>query len=176
MATVERTHHAVGRRERLTTLEQRFRFRGSGASASGVSAILLDAPLTGADSVFGERPGEVGPRTAASRSLRAFSPAPGFRFDVDLAQHDAATFLVRFSQPDRTLPYLQGEVVWTIADDEGGVLLEEAINTERALRLASEPLDGPRPSLRRWLFFRAGHKQVMTRATNNIAVLLSAKG
>ncbi len=172
MTSVERTTHVLGSRQGLTTLEQRFRFAGDGANAAAIAGVLLTAPLTGGDSVFGDRPGEEGPRTDVSRTLRGFSPAPGFRFDVDLAQPDEGVFLVRFSQPDRNVPYLQGDLVWTVSDEGDSAVLDEQINTERAFRVAGEPLSGPRPSLRRWLFFRAGHKHVMSRATNNIAGLL----
>ena len=172
MATVTRTDHVLGSRQGLTTLEQRFLFAGGEATAAGVAHVLLTAPLIGADSVFGERPGEEGPRTSSSRALRGFSPAPGFRFDVDLARQDGGVFVVRFSQPDRGVPYLQGDAVWTVSDESGGAALHEEINTERALQVSSDPLSGPRPSLRRWLFFRIGHKQVMSRAASNIAALL----
>ncbi len=176
MTTVVRTHHVIGSRQGLTTLEQRFRFEGDGANPAAIVGILLTAPLTGDDSVFGNRPGNEGPRGDSSRTLRGFSPAPGFRFDVDLAQQDDGVFLVRFSQPDRKAPYLQGDLVWRVVDEGDGTVLDEEINTERAFEVASEPLSGPRPSLRRWLFFRVGHKQVMSRATNNIAVLLNGQG
>lgn len=175
MTTVERTRHVLGSRQGLTTLEQRFRFEGAGATAAAIAGVLLTAALTGGESVFGDRPGEEGPRTDTSRTLRGFSPAPGFRFDVDLAQQDGAVFLVRFSQPDRKVPYLHGDLLWTVADEAGGAVLDEQINTEQAFQVASEPLSGPRPSLRRWLFFRAGHTRVMSRATNNIALLLNGR-
>ncbi len=174
MTTVVRTSHVLGSRQGLTTLEQGFRFEGEGAAADAICRLLLTAPLTGTDSVFGDRPGEEGRRTdSSSRTLRGFSPAPGFRFDVDLAQHRNGVLLVRFSQPDRKVPYLQGDFVWTVADDGDGAVFEEQINTEKALEVASEPLAGPRPSVRRWLFFRAGHKQVMNRAASNLAALLN---
>lgn len=173
MATVVRTKHLLGRRQGLTTLEQRFRFGGEGANAAAVASVLLTAPLIGGDSVFGERPGEEGPRTDSSRTLGGFSPAPGFRFDVTLAQQEMGVFLVRFSQPDRKVPYLQGEVVWIIADEGDGAAFDEQINTESAFQVANEPLRGPGPSLRRWLFFQVGHKNVMNRATNRIAVLIN---
>lgn len=173
MTTVVRTSYVLGSRQGLTTLEQRFRFGGDGANAVAIAGVLLMAPLTGGESVFGDRPGEEGPRTDSSRILLGFSPAPGFRFDVDLAQQDEGVFLVRFSQPDRKVPYLHGDLVWTVEDEGDGAVLHEQINTETAFQVASEPLSGSRRSLRRWLFFRAGHKQVMSRATNNIAVLLN---
>lgn len=170
MATVERTRHRLGSRHGLTTLEQRYRFAGERGDA--IARVLLTAALTGGDSIFGDRPGEEGARTKSTRTLRGFSPAPGFRFDVVLGHYDESTFLVRFSQPDRKVPYLQGHLVWAVADEGDDAILDEQINTERALQIAGEPLTGPRPSLRRWLFFRAGHKQVMSRATRNIGLLL----
>jgi len=171
MTTVVRTHHALGRRRGLTTLEQRFRFMDGGGAAA-IAGILLSAPLVGRDSIFGDRPGDEGARSDTSRTLRKFSPAPRFQFDVDLAQQEEGLFLVRFSQPGRDVPYLQGDFVWWVADENGGAVLDEHINTERALLLVGEPLSGPRPSLRRWLFFRAGHIQVMKNAMSNIALLL----
>lgn len=101
MTTAVRTNHALGSRQGLTTLEQRFRFAGDGARAIAIARLLLTARLTGADSVFGARPGDEGARTESSWTLRRFSPAPGHRFDVHLTQQDDSTFLVRFSQPDR---------------------------------------------------------------------------
>ena len=70
------------------------------------------------------------------------------------------------------MPYLQGSFVWAVSDAGDGAVFDEQINTERALQVAAEPLTGPRPSLRRWLFFRAGHKQVMAKATANLATLV----
>jgi hypothetical protein len=175
MATVERTRHVLGAHGRLTTLEQQYRFEGHGATAAAIAGVLLASPLIGSESVFGKRPGAAGPRSDSSRTLRGFSPAPGFHFDVDLAQHDEGVFRVRFSQPDRDVPYLQGELSWTVVDDRDGAVLDEQINTKQAFEVASEPLTGPRPSLRRWLFFRAGHKLVMSRATRNIARILEPR-
>lgn len=170
MTKVIRTRSVLGRRGNLTTLEQQFRF--TGASAGAVTGLLLTAPLTGPDSIFGDRPGTEDPGSESTRTLRGFSPAPGFRFDVELSRPEKHVLLVRFSQPDRRVPYLRGELVWRVFDENGAAVLEEQINTERAMEVASDPLTGPRPSLRRWLFFRAGHKQVMSRATDNLASLL----
>jgi len=170
---VRRTAHELGRSEGHTTLEQRFRFEGEGANAEAIGQLLLQAPLIGDASVFGGRPGEEGTRTEQSRSLRGFSPAPGFRFDVDLTRRGEGEFFVRFSQPERRAPYLQGDLLWLIADEDDGTVFDEQINTDRALKIVSEPLGGLQPSLRRWLFFRLGHKQVMDGATRNIATLLS---
>lgn len=174
MITVERAERNRGRRNGLVTLEQRFRFEGPGVSATAIGDLLLQAPLTGDGSIFGERPGAEGPRSTASRSLRAFSPAPGFRFDVHLERRDAGLFSVRFAQPDRKVPYLQGVFMWGIEDGNGGAVFHEQINTVRALEVGGEPVSGPKPSLRRWLFFRMGHERVMAAATTNIAALLAA--
>ena len=172
MTRVIRTSQVLSRREGLTSLEQIFLFEG--ANPEAVGDVLLTAPLVGSDSVFGRRPGEEIPRVGTSRALRGFSPAPGFRFDVELTPQDEQVFLVHFSQPDREVPYLQGDLVWRIADRPDGVVLDEQINTGQAFEVADEALTGPRPSLRRWLFFRVGHRQVMARATANIAALLDA--
>ncbi len=162
-----------GSHEGRTTLEQQFRFEG--ASAGALVDVLLSAPLVGAGSVFGTRPGREEARNGEGRRLRGFSPAPGFRFDVDLTRWDGG-FMVRFSQPARRVPYLQGGLLWALRDVEGGVVLDEQINTEAALVAGAQPLGGPRPSLRRWLFFRAGHPQVMKRATRNLAALVAGAG
>ncbi len=171
---VRRAAYVRSRRQGRDTLEQRFRFEGDGADADAIAEVLLTAPLIGEGSVFGGRPGEEGRRTDRSRSLHGFSPAPGFRFDVDLARRKGV-FHVRFSQPDRTVPYLQGDLLWTISDGADGAVLDEQINTERALEAVAEPLGGPGRSLRRWLFFRLGHKQVMSGAAGNIALLLDRR-
>lgn len=176
MAEVAQTHHAIGRLRGLRTLEQRFRFTGEGATADEIAAVLLTAPITGGGSIFGERPGKLATRTEASWTLVGFSPAPGFRFDVHLDRQSQSLFLVRFSQPDRNTPYLAGEFVWSITDEGDGAVLDEQINTERAAEVVSEPLTGPRSSIRRWLFFRVGHPQVMRRATGNVATLVRREG
>lgn len=171
MATVARTRHVLATSRGLTTLEQEFLFTGAGADAANIAAVLRTAPLVGNASIFGNRPGVEGPGTGSVRELRGFSPAPGFRFDVEMTERDEGVVVVRFSQPDRRVPYLHGAFVWTISDAGGGAVLAEAINTERALQIGEAPLTGPKPSLRRWLFFRVGHGQVMRRATHNIAAL-----
>ncbi len=173
MASVTRSVHRLSRRDGLTTLEQRFRFEGEGATAAGVAQLLRSAPLTGPGSIFGERPGTEEPATESSRRLLGFSPAPGFRFDVELTARDDGVYLVRFSQPEVATPYLQGELVWFVGEAAGGAELDEQINTERAMAVVTEPLTGPARSLRRWLFFRVGHAQVMRRATASLAELLT---
>lgn len=164
--------HLHARKHGRDVLEQRFLFEGANASASAISRILLTAPLVGERSVFGDRPGEESGKSDRSRTMRGFSPAPGFSFDVDLTPIDDEAFIVRFSQPRRRVPYLQGEFLWTVTDEQGGAVLDEQINTDRALEAVGEPLDGPRFSFRRWLFFRVGHRQVMANATRNIAALI----
>ncbi len=172
---VRRIGYVHGSWQGHDTLEQRFRFDGPGVDAQAVADVLLTAPLIGEDSVFGSRPGVEGARTDRSRSVAGFSPAPGFRFDVEITEREGS-FLVRFTQPDRSVPYLQGDLLWGITDGEAeGAVLDEQVNTERALQVVSDPLDGDRRSLRRWLFFRIGHKQVMQRATRNIAALLDRR-
>lgn len=170
MTTAVRTEHRLGKRDGYTTLEQRFRF--DGVDATAVTSVLMTAPLVGADSIFGNRPGTEVTHTAQRRSLQGFSPAPAFRFNVDMELRNQSEFVVRFTQPLRRVPYLQGSFLWTVTDEGDGAVFDEQMNTARALAVSSEPLGGPRPSLRRWLFFRAGHKQVMANATGNIASLL----
>jgi len=169
---VRRSSHVLAKREGLTTLAQRFQFEGERVDAGAIAGLLLTAPLTGTDSVFGNRPGEEGERTETTRRLKGFSPAPGFRFDVDLIRQEGYVFIVRFSQPERSVPYLEGDLLWLITDDPDGTVLDEQINTKRAMQSVNEPLGGRRTSLRRWLFFRLGHKQVMSAATKNLARLL----
>lgn len=173
MATVTRTHHELGKRRGATTLRQVFRFEGKRLTPARIGDILMTAPLTGVESIFGERPGREAERpSATARVLNGFSPVAGFKFDVRLERQAEGVFLVHFSQPGRRVPYLHGDIAWTIAEQHNGAQFEEEINTEHAMEVASEPLGGARPSIRRWLFFRAGHKQVMNGATNNIARLL----
>lgn len=168
--TVRRTNHEWTYRSGRGTLAQRFVF--DGADARAICDVLLTAPLVGERSIFGSRPGREHGRSSTSRTMRGFSPAPGFRFDVDLTAIEPCVFLVQFSQPDLQVPYLRGDVLWTISNEDGSAVFEEEINTDRALAVVAEPLGGPEPSLRRWLFFRAGHGRVMLAATSNIAALV----
>ncbi len=170
---VRRVVHELTHHEGRDALQQKFLF--AGVEAAAVADVLLTAPLVGDGSVFGNRPGAEQDRTATSRALRGFSPAPGFRFDVDLASRGEGVFVVRFSQPGRSVPYLEGDLLWTITDEAGGAVFDEQINSDRALRSVSMPLAGTRPSLRRWIFFRVGHKQVMAGATKNIAAILDGR-
>lgn len=172
-ADVERTELEHGSRQGLTTLAQRFVFSGDGLSAAGLASLLMHAPLVGERSVFGNRPGREEPAAGSgSRTVRNFSPAPGFRFDVELTRLEE-TILVRFSQPGRSRPYLQGQLAWILEDVPTGVALDEQVNTDRAMTLVDEPLSGARSSLRRWLFFRVGHVRVMRGATRNLAALVT---
>ncbi len=167
---VRRITSVHGSHEGRSTLEQRFLF--ADAHASSVADALLTAPLVGERSIFGKRPGREVARDGG-RSLRGFSPAPGFCFDVDLTPRDEGLFVVGFTQPDRATPYLEGEFTWTVQHAAHGALLDEQINTAAALAVVDEPLDGPRPSLRRRLFFLAGHRRVMQGAARNLAALLA---
>jgi hypothetical protein len=171
--SVRRSAHAFSKRQGSPALEQRFEFEGDPVDADAIVNVLLTAPLIGEGSVFGRRPGSEEPVAGSSRRLGGFSPAPGFLFDVDLAPTGHRAFRVRFSQPDRSVPYLDGDLLWTISDAAEGAVLDEQINTERAAETVGQPLGGPKPSLRRWLFFRIGHKQVMLGATKNIAAILN---
>ena len=169
-------NHSLGRHAGRATLEQGFRFDGPGADTAAICDILRRAPLVGSNSIFGDRPGDEAPTTNGTRNLRGFSPAPGFRFDVELAERSPGVFRVRFSQPDRRVPYLEGDLLWTVSAVGDSVVLGEEINTSSVLAAELQPLEGARPSLRRWLFFRAGHKQVMLGAAKNIARLVPAPG
>ncbi len=162
-----------GRYRGRPTLAQRFMFDGAGAAV--LAGVLLSAPLTGDGSIFGARPGTEEAREGGRR-LRGFSPAPGFRFDVELTPREDGLFVVRFTQPGRSTPYLRGELTWTFRDVPGGAVLDEQINTEHALAVVAEPLGGPRPSLRRRLFFKVGHRRVMQAATQNLATLAASAG
>jgi hypothetical protein len=170
---VSRVAHELIRHQGRDALAQRFLF--AGARAAAVADVLLAALLAGDSSVFGNRPGVEIERSDTSRRMRGFSPAPGFRFDVELTHRGEDGFAVRFSQPDRRVPYLRGDLLWTITDEADGAVLDEQINTERALQSLDAPLGGDRPSLRRWLFFRVGHRQVMLGATKNIAAILPTR-
>ena len=152
------------------TLSQQFRFEG--VSAASLMSGLFRAPLLGAASIFGTRPGREGERTETSWRLHDFSPVAGFIFDVELNQKGEQS-VVRFSQPGRSVPYLQGEALWTITDSGPWAQLDEQINTPAALEVVSEPLGGPRRSLRRRLFFMIGHRQVMSGAMENLATWLA---
>lgn len=167
------------------SLEQQFRFTGDRANADAILDVLLTAPLVGEHSIFGNRPGEEEGTVDRSRRVRGFSPAPGFRFDVELAERDSTTVrgassrgsavVVRFTQPDRDVPYLEGELLWIVRDQLDGPVLDEQINTPTVLQDLGAPLGGPKRSLRRWLFFKVGHQRVMRRAVRNIAQILERR-
>lgn len=168
---VQRTRHHIGRDGDETALAQRFLFEGT-VTAEAIGEVLRSSPLVGPDSVFGARSGEEVGSDTATRSLRGFSPAPGFTFDVELTERDGLVFIASFSQPGRRTPFLQGDAVWLLSDAANGAVFEEEINTDRAREHGAAPLTGPRPSLRRWLFFRVGHARVMRDATTRIARLV----
>ena len=115
MVSVHRTHHEIASHGGLTTLVQHFRFEG--ASASEVAGVLATAPLVGPDSVFGDRPGSDG-GPGSARRLTGFSPVPGFRFDVHMVELEPGVLRVRFSQPERAAPYLDGDLLWSVVDVE----------------------------------------------------------
>lgn len=161
-----------GKRAGLFTLEQRFWIEG--ARADRVATILWNEPLIGARSILGDRPGARSREEGGRRIVEGFSPVPGFRFDVILERRERLVYVVRFGQPEREVPYLKGECAWLLSDGEHGALFDEQINTDRAMEHIREPLTGPRPSLRRWLFFRVGHLLVMDQALRNIAALCSS--
>ena len=158
----------------LDTLRQSFRI--SEVPSETVADILMNAPMVGSGSLFGARPGIEAASEDGSRHLQAFSPAPGFQFDLQLKRVEALVFVVRFSQPDRASPYLAGELAWFLNNEGPGCLFNEEINTPEAAKLCKEPLRGTSPSLRRWLFFRVGHPQVMTKLMTNLAELADRMG
>lgn len=174
MTTVQRLVSRHRYRGGRGVLEQRFRFEGGSVDAESIARVLLNAPMIGTGSVFGNRPGREGERTTESRRLHGFSPAPGFRFDVELTRSEGS-FIVRFAQPDRRVAYLRGCALWILSDQVGGAELDEQVNTERALAAVGEPLGGNRPSFRRRLFFTVGHKRVMVAAMRNVATLLEPR-
>ena len=168
--SVERTSVDHGSRDGLPTLEQRFEFSGSRVDGAALADVLMSAPLLGERSIFGKRPGADSATADGHRHIRGFSPVPGFVFDVGLRPVTDG-FAVRLGQPARSRPFLDGEMLWIVADLPNGAVLDEQINTERALETV-EPLSGAARSVRRWMFFRVGHKQVMQGATKNIAALI----
>lgn len=106
-------------------------------------------------------------QTARGQGIRV---APAFVFGS--AADGAGVFGCR--EPEVVLS--RGDLLWTISTHGETSALHEQINTEQALETVAEPLGGARRSVRRWLFFRIGHRQVMLRATRNIAALLDDRG
>lgn len=162
----------IARHGGLYTLSQSFRF--SGLNSHDIATTILTKLLVGEESLLGNRPGTEVAAPEGERHLRDFSPTPGFRFDVHLRHADASLFVVQFSQPSLDTPYLSGELIWTLEDESQGSLFSEEINTPRTLDHLHHPLSGRRHSIRRWLFFRVGHPQVMNRLAINIARLAAA--
>lgn len=155
------------------TLVQRFRFEG--ATAAELAELLWTGPLVGSPAIFAGKGSDGSTDEPGARSIRGFRPAPGFRFDVRMERAGDLAFVVAFTQPDRAVPYLAGGLAWSFADDGADALLDEQINTAAARALGAEPLGGPRPSLRRWLFFRVGHGAVMDAMVANLDGLRSAQ-
>ncbi len=168
---VERVGAPVhGTHDGLASLEQKFRL--SGTTASAVADVMWTRAMIGAASILGEQPRARFETVGEARVVRDFSPVPGFRFDVALRRTSPSSFIVRFDQPDRATPYLRGEFLWSVSDSDGAAIFDEQINTPEARNHITEPLDGPKPSLRRWMFFRAGHAKVMDQALERVAALL----
>ena len=125
----------TGRADDLRTLSEQFLFPG--ASSDRLAKLLWEAPLIGDDSIFGEHPEARAEDATDVRHVSSFSPAPGFRFDVEMRRHDAGTFLMGFRQPTRIRPYLSGDFVWFVTQSQEGALFDEQINTARALEVAA---------------------------------------
>lgn len=163
---------------RLRTLSQTFAF--AGAHVDDVARVLAQAPLVGANSVFGNKKVTSAGSSGEVRRMEGFEPAPLplLRFDVGFRQEPTDTgvnVVVEFSQPGRKHPYLTGQFVWLLSDGDDGAILDEEINTPAALAMVDRPLHGHRFSARRWLFFAGGHQRLMAEATTNIRALLSTK-
>lgn len=174
--TVKREGKSIhGKKDGKPSLVQKFTF--SSTTGAAVAFTLLNKPFTGKESLFGPTPGSETPTEAKNeRHMKDFSPVPGFVFDVHFEQKTPSVFIVTFSQPKRKKAFLKGQAVWTITEGENGtVLLDEQVNTDVSVEHGAEPLVGEGGwSLRRSLFFKVGHKQVMTNLTTNIAKLLNA--
>ena len=162
----------LGRDRGLVTLQQCYRF--AAIPAARLAETLWTAPLIGAGSLFGAQPNahvEDGPN---ERVVHDFAPAPGFRFDVAMRRPEPLVFIVALTQPRRPAPYLDGELLWQMADDPAGALFAEHINTAQAQAAGARALAGAARSLRRWLFFRVGHPQVMRQLMDRMATLLDS--
>jgi hypothetical protein len=160
----------LGERKGLTTLEQRFVFEG--VTVPRLAQVIWSKPLVGDGAIFGNMARE-GQDTPRGRLARDFRPAATFCFDVRIRKESEEMFIINFSQPDRETPYLDGDALWLIYESptgEGTVLVEH-INDRVALEKRAAPLQGAKPSLRRWLFFKFGHASAMDAITNRIARL-----
>lgn len=162
----------------MRQLAQTFLFPG--ASAERLAQVLASAPLVGERSIFGPRNVSSTSSDDGVRRAVGFEPAPFalMRFDVELRQRDherGTLVLVEISQPQRRRPYLAGQFTWLLTDSTDAAVLQEEINTPAALEIVSRPLDGSRPSLRRWLFFAVGHRQVMREVATNLRALLASE-
>lgn len=172
MATVRRIGAPkVGERKGLTTLEQRFSFEG--VSTERLSATIWSRPLVGNGSILGTKAREA-QETPRGRLARDFRPASTFCFDLRIRKEAEGLFIVNFSQPNREVPFLDGDAVWTVYDNPTGegALLVEHINDVAAVEKRAAPLTGPKPSFRRWLFFKLGHASAMDEITKRIAAMV----
>ncbi len=160
----------LGEHKGHTSLEQRFLFPGQ--TYERLAKALWTRPLVGPGGLFGTK-GREGQDTPKGRLVRDFSPAPTVRYDIRIRRETESLFTVNFSQPDREVPYLDGDAVWMLYEDPtgDGALLVEHINDRQALEWRAAPLTGKKASLRRWCFFRFGHAQVMDEVTANLARL-----
>ena len=160
----------------LRTLSQTFRF--SETSMGDLARVLAKAPLTGAGSIFGNRKTKSTSTQAEVRKMIGFQPVPVplLQFDVEMRQNrteERVEVLIEFSQPELTRPYLAGQFVWLLTNTDEGAVLQEEINTPRALSIVEQPLHGHRLSLRRLLFFAGGHQRLMKDVVANLRNLLS---
>ena len=159
----------------MRSLRQTFRFRG--ATADDLARVLADAPWVGDRSIFGHRAVRSAGASGETREIIGFEPLPVplIRFDVKMSQQRAESHvqvLIEFSQPQRKRPYLAGQFVWLLSDEDGDALLQEEINTPVALGIVDRPLHGRGWSLRRYLFFAGGHERLMKDVEANVRALL----
>lgn len=159
----------VGERSGLMTLTQRFAFLG--VSHLKLAKVLWTRQLVGDGSILGDMADE-GQDTPKGRLARGFSPGGGIKCDLRIKKvNEDGLFMLNFSQPDRETPYLSGDVLWTIYESptgEGAHLVEH-INDRAALEKRALPLTGPKPSLRRWYFFKFGHAAAMDKIMKRLA-------
>ncbi len=161
----------------MRELTQTFHFPG--ASADRLAHVPASAPLVGEASIFGKRNVRGTATADGVRRAVGFEPAPIplLRFDVEMRQEttrSGSLVLLEFSQPERSRPYLAGQFIWELVDEpDETAVLHEHINTTQALAIVSSPLHGPRPSLRRELFFRGGHQRLMKDTASNLHSLLA---
>ena len=110
----------------LRSLRQTFRFPTT--TGDDLARVLADAPLVGDHSIFGHRSVRSTSSTGETREITGFEPLPVplIRFDVEMRQQRAENHvqvLIEFSQPQRKRPYLMGQFVWLLSDEDGDALL-----------------------------------------------------